>query len=674
MNEDIKYEELTEEINENSIEEKNVSKNVIEFFLGKNVIAKIAGVLIFLGIASFGQLAYEWMPDLGRVLLVFVIGLIFGVIGWWFERKDNEVFGSMFYSVSVLTLYLVLMLLKYQYHLIGDSFFTYSSVVFMIGVFIYFYDRRYSFLDTVLLVFYMVVGFITQPYFRWSGSISDYIEVSLLVLVSGYILFIYLTKYLSKKTIGKSIVVTILSIIFLCDLYVIRFEVRNIFEYFEVLYSLFVLFFVYIVNVYSAQKSTRSFKVITAFFTILILIFLAFNAFTYIDQYFNFEHLGYIPLYISILLTPIYVIYFLRKNEELKKINLIYLGVIVWNLYFFSTIAGAEDVRSDPYEFYILNIIVGSFLIFFFILSKITKDFYHKIASYIFMIIFGLNLFKKYFIEQKFSFDQMNIILVSLLIGIVVLGINLVFKYYFKQQDEFDDFAVQSLNILLLIPVIIMITKEWISIDLSIIGAMIIIGIIGYRWLMEISIFDMKYKKIFITGLNFKIVVLVLWISLIYFNHDFSLFSDVVKFIVVLSANIYIIQALRELYYGKTEIMDEEQTFVLLYLCGVVVHSYFIHRYINIEFDKVILSGYFMIASAIAILIGFKGNWITTRKIGLVAIYYSLGKFFIYDFYTQDFTTLVKMITYFVLGFILLGISFLYSYFEKEYGNKVIPL
>ena len=79
-----------------------------------------------------------------------------------------------------------------------------------------------------------------------------------------------------------------------------------------------------------------------------------------------------------------------------------------------------------------------------------------------------------------------------------------------------------------------------------------------------------------------------------------------------------------------------------------------------------------MIASAGGILLGFKGSWTLSRKLGLASIYYSLGKFFIYDFYTQDFSTFVRMVTYFILGFVLLGISFLYAYLEKEYGKDQI--
>ena len=170
-------------------------------------------------------------------------------------------------------------------------------------------------------------------------------------------------------------------------------------------------------------------------------------------------------------------------------------------------------------------------------------------------------------------------------------------------------------------------------------------------------------------ALNIKIIVFVMAINLFYFNHDFGVTNDLIKFILVMVANVYIVKALYDLYLFFKDKYNPEVVAIILYGVGVLVQSYFIHNYINIEFDKVILSSYFMIASALGILIGFNNGWSITRKIGLGAIYYSLAKFFIYDFYTQDFSTTVRMVTYFILGFTLLGISFLYSYLEKKFGN-----
>ena len=170
--------------------------------------------------------------------------------------------------------------------------------------------------------------------------------------------------------------------------------------------------------------------------------------------------------------------------------------------------------------------------------------------------------------------------------------------------------------------------------------------------------------------MNIVILGLTFALNLFYFDHDFTKAEDVIKFLLLFLANVYVVWSLREIFIGYCKNQNIEKNFIAIYGVGVLIHSYFIHNYINFEYDKVILSSYFLIASAIGVLAGFRQGWTLTRKIGLGAIYYSLAKFFIYDFYQQDFETFVRMVTYFILGFILLGISFLYAYLEKVYGEK----
>ena len=111
------------------------SNALIEFFLGKNVIAKIAIVLIFLGVISFGQIAYlEWLDDVGRVLLIMFGGFVFGGIAYYTEKKDIIVFSSVFYGLSVFTIYYSLVLGKFGFELYSNSILSYSLIVLMVGV------------------------------------------------------------------------------------------------------------------------------------------------------------------------------------------------------------------------------------------------------------------------------------------------------------------------------------------------------------------------------------------------------------------------------------------------------------------------------------------------------------------------------------------------------------
>ncbi|MCK5762235.1 MAG: hypothetical protein KAH16_04990, partial [Candidatus Izimaplasma sp.] len=155
-------------------------------------------------------------------------------------------------------------------------------------------------------------------------------------------------------------------------------------------------------------------------------------------------------------------------------------------------------------------------------------------------------------------------------------------------------------------------------------------------------------------------------------DHDFSKGIDLFTFFFVLLLNGYLVFPLKELYDFAKEKYDLETVFIVVYMKGVIIQSVFIHRYINFTYDKVFLSSYFMIASALAILYGFRHSLLKVRKLGLAAIYFALIKFFTYDFFSAEFTLTVRMFTYFILGLLLMGIAFMYAYLEKKYGEAEI--
>jgi len=163
--------------------------------------------------------------------------------------------------------------------------------------------------------------------------------------------------------------------------------------------------------------------------------------------------------------------------------------------------------------------------------------------------------------------------------------------------------------------------------------------------------------------------LLITVLNFVYLDHDFTVGLDLFTFIVVGVINLYVIVLFKEIYDYYKETHDLEKTFIIIYLIGVFVQSMYIHRYINFTYDKVFLSSYFIIASALAILYGFRNKLFLVRKLGLGAIYFSLIKFFTYDFFGAEFTLTVRMVTYFILGLLLMAIAFMYSYLEKKYGE-----
>ena len=303
----------------------------------------------------------------------------------------------------------------------------------------------------------------------------------------------------------------------------------------------------------------------------------------------------------------------------------------------------------------------------FYIFSKYSNKDVHRAISYVFGISVLLFGFDHYLSVGTLTFDNALVIFSTIFMTVSMLAINVYMKKSRELRDE-DNIFAHLLVLFSLVPFVITFTHDILSTDVAYIMASVLLLLIGYRYFATMKVVEVSYKRNFKLIVNALFLALLLIINFKYFDHDFSKFEDVFKFIFMLAMNVYVVKALLETYLDFKEVSKEENFAIVLYGLGVFIQSMFIHRYINFEFDKVILSSYFLIVSAIGILIGFRENWSLTRKLGLAAIYYSLAKFFIYDFYTQDFSTFVRMVTYFILGFILLGISLLYAYLERTYG------
>ena len=197
-----------------------------EFFLGKNIIAKIATVLIFLGVISFGQLAYvEFLNDVGRVLLILFTGLLVFAIAIFSERKKAIVFSNVFYGLG---LYIIL----YSFILAYDGFNLISNVtlgifflILMIGSIIYFNKKRYEFLDIILFTFYFMAVLVFIGISTPANALTGIYVLFALVL--GYVVFKYNSSYFKDEQKQKAISLFILAAIYLVTAIFITIEIDS---------------------------------------------------------------------------------------------------------------------------------------------------------------------------------------------------------------------------------------------------------------------------------------------------------------------------------------------------------------------------------------------------------------------------------------------------------------
>lgn len=83
-----------------------------EMFVGLNILSKIGVVFIIIGVIAFAVVSEDYIPPIGRTLMVFGLGVIMAVLGELFYRKNSKIFaramtlGAVFdWSVAVLVGY-----------------------------------------------------------------------------------------------------------------------------------------------------------------------------------------------------------------------------------------------------------------------------------------------------------------------------------------------------------------------------------------------------------------------------------------------------------------------------------------------------------------------------------------------------------------------------------------
>ena len=698
--EEEQIKDVTQVISKPVIEEKprkSVStSSLYEFFLGKNIIAKIASVLIFLGFVSFGQIAYiSWLNDVGRVILILSVGIIFFLGGYFFDKKENIVFNNAFYAIGLLITFLSITLAFNTYELIGYVTALYLSILFVGLSFAYFYKKRFDFLDTFLFIFYVsIVGYLFiygEAYLE--NTFLFHLGLILSLLGFGYILFMYLIKFKAIKDVLSGIGILYFAVAF--SIILIIFMVNG-YNWFNVTLliemMIFMIYMMYLSN-YKFLEKTDIYSTFVVISSIIILFSVAAGFSELLSFYNLLDKTIHIILFVIVLLTPMYVYLFLKDKtepDEFSKLDIyaIVISVLVLIYSFtFSSFLKTESVTP----FYLHNMVLGIVVLLVYLLYRFTdKVTYMNIFNVYFAFLVGSGLFrflfKTFAVFQTSGYDntishifndptEYLIYLFSLLIGISLLVTNKMMKKYNREEKYIETLVFYGFNLMISIPIVFLIVdnfylgleRRYAILMLSIISVFVIM----YRYMLNIKIFEIKYLREFKLGVQMLSLLLIIIVSFIYFDHDFRMGIDLFTFFFVLLLNGYLVLPLKELYDYAKEKYDLETVFIVVYMIGVVTQSVFIHRYINFTYDKVFLSSYFMIASALAILYGFRNNLLNVRRIGLGAIYFALIKFFTYDFFGAEFTLTVRMVTYFILGLLLMSIAFMYSYLEKKYGETI---
>ncbi len=98
---------------------KRKSPNIFEKFFSENLLAKIGGILLFLGVLFLLQLVYTKIGPVGKLLIGFSIGFILYGVGIFLDKKRLLRESRVLLGTGIIIIYLVILSGRY---LIGDVF------------------------------------------------------------------------------------------------------------------------------------------------------------------------------------------------------------------------------------------------------------------------------------------------------------------------------------------------------------------------------------------------------------------------------------------------------------------------------------------------------------------------------------------------------------------------
>ncbi|MFK5883825.1 MAG: hypothetical protein QM489_05715 [Candidatus Izemoplasma sp.] len=681
-----------------SIIDQNSAK-IFEFFLGKNVILKIAGLLLILGFFSLGRIAYESMYDIGRVALIMGSGgIVFG-IGYFFDKKEDVVLNNVFYSTGLILIHLSFLLAFSTYELIGFNFMLLINITLIGAAFLYFYNKRFDFMDGFLFTFYLyILMYISfKGYALIDADIIYYLGSVLLLALVAYIMFVYLVRFLEDKIYLEVILNVVLMITIVSSVFVILYySAHSQYSFSSYLMMLFATSYFYLISIKN-DKNHSLHNVVILGSTFILSALVALLASELINVFTDLNH-NIISLIIIILLVPLYI-YLYREDDS--NINLIsstdiyalFISILV--IFFSFNFGQFKEASTVPY--YVHHVTFSVITVIVYLFYRYNDKLFYQLVKNGFLIILGFVTIKRFigittvagFNDTLYSYwnigdmfpraanygsSEYLIYIFTLLAGIALLVIN---KLYGKYKNlEHKDFSVflYGFNLVLLIPIVYLVVNDLMSSTEERYSVVLLMSFsyifIVYRYILSIKQLKLQGLKGFIIANQIMIVATVTITNFIYFDHHFGSGYDLLYFSLLLILNGYIVLSLKEIFDYYKERFNLESLFITIYFIGVFIHSMFIHRYINFDYDKVFLTSYFIIAAALAILFGFRNNLKLVRKIGLFAIYFALLKFFIYDFNSNDFTLTVRTFTLFILSALLFAIGFMYAKIEKKYNEE----
>ncbi|MEN8906781.1 MAG: DUF2339 domain-containing protein [Clostridiales bacterium] len=168
---------------------------------------------------------------------------------------------------------------------------------------------------------------------------------------------------------------------------------------------------------------------------------------------------------------------------------------------------------------------------------------------------------------------------------------------------------------------------------------------------------------------------LLIFISTLAFNPfkpEKYLILSIIAVLLVILFNIFTLLNIRKivLYFSKEFNFNIEFYPIIITIILLLNTSIILSRQFDLGGIKMIFSIFYIIVALLAIVYGFKYKYVYQRRFGLVLSIFSTGKLFIYDLVLLE--VWMRIISYFVFGIVLIGISYIYQHYSRQIQSDVI--
>lgn len=639
---------------------ESVKKNNLESLIGLNIINKLGILLIVIGVIVASKYSSVYISDYLKGLLLFAFGGALLITGELLNRKKPNIFSLGITAGGVAVLYVSLAASYFSLNILQTV--PALLICILITVVAFLLSTRYN--AQVILAFALVGSYL--PMFLF-GERTDLIYPSMIYFIILNLLSISISfnkKWITTTFLGLFLNIMGTSYIILL---IVSTGNNDIAKVLTILYQLFVFFTYTLIPIIASYKLNLKLKksdhilfVINTFFSSIIM-YLSFH-------YFNFDDfLGLFAIIFAVSYLLLGRILELKLNNEITACKI-----------FFQT-GFAFVVLIIPFQFtetwLSLGWLVEGVVIAGYGILHNEKTF--KKAG---LILAGLCL-AVFFIfdipnasDSLFTYKYIAITLGNL----AILGC-LIYKKTLSGEYEKIYKYISLLNLWIFINYIINVelyaTLQDFAYDYTYICSAfaIVLGLLLAYCLPRIPLICDQGVKILSGGIYIADIIyltaLNTFVSPLPLNASISqmVLGSLILFIVSVLVMLALYDLIRFMVFEGWLPIQLLPIILSAYALCVLSQNLILHY--DVAFSSMLLSICYVLTALFCIILGFYKRYPSLRRFGLGLSILAVLKLFLIDL--VGLTQVQQIISYFALGITLLGISFVYQYFNKRLELKL---